>query len=214
MSSGSEMEDASTSSSSSSPPNTLQQMSAEARLSTGGKHQSVAMKRQAVYRMRAGERPVNIARKFKIGRATLYRWMQQWKRDGTLQVTKPTGRKPRLGPRQQARLLDYVRKNPTATNKQAVRGGRVDAWIAARTVSHYLKRAHFTRKHVTDESPSIFDERVLHEYRDYYRALQNVPPEQRCYMDESFVYDNEAPTMGRSLRGVRIPRNRERPRTM
>ncbi|KAJ3227756.1 hypothetical protein HK099_000429 [Clydaea vesicula] len=54
------------------------------------------------------------------------------------------------------------------------------------------------------------NERVLQETREYIQSIQEISPEKRVYMDESFIYDNEAPSMDRSMRGKHISRPRKR----
>ncbi|KAJ3380253.1 hypothetical protein HDU92_006085 [Lobulomyces angularis] len=51
----------------------------------------------------------------------------------------------------------------------------------------------------------------LQETTDYVGVIRDIPNEKRVYTDESFVYDDEEPTYGRSTRGQRISRPRKLP---
>ncbi|KAJ3396057.1 hypothetical protein HDU92_004182 [Lobulomyces angularis] len=63
---------------------------------------------------------------------------------------------------------------------------------------------------ISDEPTNYSDERVLQETREYIQSIQEISPEKRVYMDESFIYDNEAPSMDRSMGGKHISRPRKR----
>lgn len=54
------------------------------------------------------------------------------------------------------------------------------------------------------------DDRIIGETRDFYLKVKDIPWEKRVYMDESFVYNNEAPSMGRSKKGAPINRIRDK----
>ena len=71
--------------------------------------------------------------------------------------------------------------------------------VAPRTVSDYLHRDGFTRKKVSDEPEKYPDDRVFQEIEEYLKQIESIPWDRRVYMDESFIYDNEAPRMGRSI---------------
>ena len=92
--------------------------------------------------------------------------------------------------------MDLFAEKPTITNKEA---SHLVGNIKERTVSNYLKRARFTRKFIVDEHETYTNERLLIQVQAYCRAIDLVPLERRVYMDESFVYDNEARKRGRSL---------------
>jgi hypothetical protein len=82
--------------------------------------------------------------------------------------------------------------------------------IRPRTVSDYAKRAGLTRKLISDECETYSTEESLQQVRQYLQEIRSIPLDKRVYMDESFIYDNEAPKRGRSPRGMIIPRVRSR----
>ena len=77
-------------------------------------------------------------------------------------------------------------------------------------MSDYLKRAKFTRKPIVDEHETYINEESLNLVRQYCTEIETIPMERRVYMDESFIYNNEAPKRGRSLKKTMIPRVRSR----
>ena len=86
----------------------------------------------------------------------------------------------------------------------------MDGIVKARSISNYLRSASFTRKKINNEPENYPDQRVLEETKEYLNLIQTIPHERRIYMDESFIYDNETPNRGRSLKGQRIHKKRKR----
>ncbi|KAJ3225860.1 hypothetical protein HK099_006063 [Clydaea vesicula] len=160
------------------------------------KHHSEQVKLSALYAFRKGDFISVICSKFKISRSTFFYWRRQRSTLKNVKPLKKTGRKERLTPDQQQKLIDFYKKHPTATNEQA---------------SAHINNI-ITRKKVSDEPENYPDDRVLQETREFISALSDIPMKKRVYMDESFVYDNEARSYGRSLRGKRISRQRKRHR--
>jgi len=79
---------------------------------------------------------------YKVSRRTLFRWKRQWDETQTLKPKPITGRPPKLGENDQARLLCLFATNPNTTNTEA---SRFLGNIKPRTVSDYLKKAGFAR---------------------------------------------------------------------
>ena len=102
----------------------------------------------------------------------------------------------------------YLAEHPTASNASIKAATNVPIHDA--NISRYLKREGYTRKKVSDEPLNYPDDRIKGEIRDYLAAVEQIPNDKRVYMDESFAYTNEAPTHGRSKKGKRIARPRER----
>jgi transposase len=82
--------------------------------------------------------------------------------------------------------------------------------INHRTVSDYLKRWRYSRKLFSDEQETYTTGTALQLVKDYCAVIRDIPLSQRVYVDESFIYDNEAPKRGRGPQGQRIPRVRSR----
>ena len=124
--------------------------------------------------------------------------------DKSVKSLKKTGRRRKLDESSKQQLIQFCNQHHTTTNEQG--STHLNQIIKPRTISTYLQRANFTRKKVSNEPENYPNERILQETREYMEAICDVPWENRVYMDESFLYNNEAPTMGRSLRGQPILR--------
>lgn len=149
-----------------------------------------------------------VCKLFKVNRRTLFRWKARWELTHNLQPTKRTGPGFKLTDEQQQFLLSQFELNPGLTNEQAAT--LLENTIKPRTVSDYLKRASFSRKLFSDEQETYAVEASVQLVKEYCLLVKNIPSSRRVYVDESFVYDNEAPRRGRSLRGQPIPRVRSR----
>jgi transposase len=161
--------------------------------------------------LRAVKRGLSVAdtsKMFKVSKRVIYKWQDKWRTERSLAPKPHTGRPRKLDAGQVTDMLVYLDQHPTATNADIVAATEVP--IVESTVSKYLKRNGITRKKVSDEPVNWPDERVKGEIRDYLAAVEQIPFDKRVYMDESFAYTNEARTHGRSEKGKRISRPRER----
>lgn len=183
-------------------------LSQEFHFQSSKKHHSEEFKLAALYAFRKGESIKSICIRNKITRATFYNWRKQWNESKSVKPQKKTCRKLILDQDSKQELIEFFNNHPTATNEDG--SIHLNNRIKPRTVSGYLLRENFTRKKVSDEPENYPDERILQETKDYLEIIRNIPIEKRVYMDESFVYDNEAPIYGRSIRGQRISRPRKR----
>jgi transposase len=121
----------------------------------------------------------------------------------------PRGHKQRkLDSKQEAKLQRTLDLNPLATNKDLARA--VGNEIAPQTVSDYLARADppFTRKRIQDQEPEELTEDWKAAARRWLGRVKKIPIDTRVYADETAVYENEAPTRGRSRKGKPIFRPR------
>jgi len=68
------------------------------------------IRRMAVRRVRAGERPSAVMRSYGLCRTTIYKWLRAAKRGGeeALQARRHPGRKPFLSPRQKLRVRQWI----------------------------------------------------------------------------------------------------------
>jgi transposase len=149
-----------------------------------------------------------VCKLFKVNRRTLFRWKARWGQTHNLQPIKRAGPYFKLTDEQRKYLLNQFELNPGLTNEQAAT--LLDNTIKPRTVSDYLKRASFSRKLFTDEQETYAAETSIQLVKQYCLLIKNIPSSRRVYVDESFIYDNEAPRRGRGLRGQPIPRVRSR----
>ena len=128
-----------------------------------------------------------------ISRRTLYRWLQQWKRDGNLVAKRGTGRRKTLDDDDVEALQQFVIANPAATNLEC--SAFLKQRVTPPTISRYLKRMRYTRKLFHDEPLKACGEDFEDEVQKYLAKLHSIPTEQRVYMDESFAYTIEGPAM-------------------
>ena len=122
--------------------------------------------------------------------------------------TKPPGRPRILWEEPVKWMLEALKKNSSASNEMLA--GVVHNMIKPQSVSNYLKRNNVTEKRITDGGAQKMDDRIIGETRDFYLKVKDIPWNKRVYMDESFVYNNEAPTYGRSVAGEPINRVRDK----
>ena len=146
-----------------------------------------------------------------VTRNTFYRWRKSWLTSRWSKPVNPTGRHRILSQADCNQLREYFERYPTATNADAVHFlEQKGLKLSKSSVSNYLKRFSFTRKLLTDQSVNYPNERVLNETRLFCQTISRIPNAHRVYVDESFAYTNEAPKYGRSIKGSRISRPRER----
>lgn len=149
-----------------------------------------------------------VCKHFAISKQTLYLWKKQMIEEHTLEPRGSRGRHRVLTAAQASEVAAQLARVPTTTNEQLV--AHIGANIHPATISRYTKRMGITRKKISDDEVLLIDDRVLNECREFYEKIKEIPWDRRVYMDESFVYNNEAPTIGRAPRGQRIFRARAR----
>jgi len=172
------------------------------------KRRGLETRQAAVRELHKGAKAVDVCRKFKIGKRTLYLWRKRWREEGTIAPRPMTGRKRLLNDEQVGVLRRELADDPTITNERLA--ARLDNAVKPRTVSLYTQRLEITRKAISDEPKITWSDRFVEECREFRREIRDVPHDRRVYMDESFVYDNEARKRGRAPKGERIARSRER----
>ena len=171
-------------------------------------HRTSDIRRSAILCFKRGMKRKDIAAQFKVNEKTLWRWKRDWKIEKKIKSGKSTGRPCILWEEPVKVLLETLKKKPSASNE--VLAAAVHNMISPRTVSHYLKRNNVTEKRITDGGAQKMDDRIIQETRDFYLKVKDIPWNKRVYMDESFVYNNEAPAYGRSVAGEPINRVRDK----
>ena len=149
-----------------------------------------------------------VCKQIGISHQTLYLWKKQMIHERTLEPRGHKGRPRTLSPVQTQEVAALLWQDPTMSNDRIV--AHLGASIHPSTISRYTKRLGITRKKISDDEVLLIDERVIEECRAFYEKIRTIPWERRVYMDESFIYDNEAPSTGRAPRGKRIFRARAR----
>lgn len=119
------------------------------------------------------------------------------------------GHKPRaLDAKQERKLVAALDRDPYATNRVLAQRAGVD--VSESTVSRTLARAQpaFSEKVVQDQEPEELVPSWMAAARRWLGGTKNIPLDERVYMDESGVYENEAKKKGRSRIGKPIFRAR------
>ncbi len=169
---------------------------------------TVDVRRAAILCFKRGMKRKDIAKQFKVNEKTLWRWKKEWKIEKKIKPGKSTGRPRILWDEPVKWILDALKKNPSATNEMLA--AKVFNMVNHQSISNYLKRNNYTEKRITDGGAQKMDDRIIGETRDFYLKVKDIPWNKRVYMDESFVYNNEAPSTGRSPAGEPINRVRDK----
>jgi transposase len=183
-------------------------LSMELREEVKGSHRNGEIRKMALLCLKDGMTPREVAKQFKVSKQTIFNWKNQWKKKGKLIPYVSTGRPKILWDEPIKRILSALKANPSATNEMLC--AVADNMIAPRTISDYLKRENITQKRIVDGGAQKMDDRIIQETRDFYLSIIQIPWKNRVYMDESFVYNNEACSMGRSKKGEPINRVRDK----
>lgn len=173
-----------------------------------GCHHKEAVRRMALLCIRDGMKWKEVMKRYKIAKSTLWRWKKEWKIQRKIGPKTSTGRPRTLWETPIKTILNTLKVNPSATNEMLT--AVTYNMVTPQSISNYLKRENYTRKKIVDGGAQKMDERIIGETRDFYLKVKDIPWEKRVYMDESFVYNNEAPSMGRSKSGEPINRIRDK----
>lgn len=182
-------------------------LSQELVIVTANRHRSIEIRLAAVRDFRNSPAS-EVCAKYRIHRSTLFRWKKKWDATKDLSDKLIPGRPQKLSDEEKYALLHLYDDTASITNLQVATA--INFKISPRSVSNYRKRANFTRKVIGDEHDTYELDGSLDEVREYCNRVSHIPTSTRVYMDESFIYDNEALRMGYSLRGKPISRNRNR----
>ena len=173
-----------------------------------GYHRKAEVRRMALLCLKHGMHRTEVARHFKVNEKTIRRWKNDWKIKKKIEPGKSSGRPRLLWDAPIKKILDALDKNPSATNEMLT--ALTHNIVSPQSISNYLKREQFSRKKIVDGGAQKMDDRIIGETRDFHQKVKDIPWEKRVYMDESFVYNNEAPSMGRSKKGAPINRIRDK----
>ena len=125
-------------------------------------------------------------------------------------VTERGHKRRKLNTKDETKLLETLRRNPSATNRQLMSAVRNK--IKPQTVSDYLARQNppvTTKKPINQEPKEQCDE-WKEECHQYLRQIKRVPLKRRVYADETSIWDNEAPKRVRAPRGEKVYRFKAR----
>ena len=151
----------------------------------------------------------SLARKYELPVPTVQSILKRAKVHGD-PVTERGHRERKLDEKQERKLVATLDANPLATNRELA--AAVGDVITERTASDYVARARpvFTRKVIQDQEPEELTEDWKAAARRWVEHVKKIPLSRRIYADESAIYENEAPTRGRSRKGKPIFRARPR----
>jgi transposase len=158
----------------------------------------------------AGKTMQEVADDHRVAKSTVHAVIDRARRHGNDPVTERGHKRRKLVPCQEAKLLRTIEADPMATNRDLARA--VGNVIAPRTVSHYLARAEppITSKVIQDQEPEELTNDWKTACRQWLRRVVKMRLDDRVYVDESAIHENEAPRNGRSRRGKPIFRPRSR----
>lgn len=162
----------------------------------------------AILCFKRGMKRKDIATQFKVSGETVRRWKKEWKVQKKIAPGKSTGRPRILWDEPVKWMLDALERNRSASNEMLA--ALADNMVCPQSISNYLKRENITVKRITDGGAQKLDDRIIGETREYYQKVKDIPWNKRVYMDESFVYNNEAPASERSIAGEPINRVRDK----
>lgn len=145
---------------------------------------------------------------FRISRSTVNRWRRNSRSGVVRTFVKKRGRKRILTKEDVKKLEIFFKKHPTATNVDGA--VYMKHKVGSSSISNYLTRLSYTRKRVQDVVVNYPTKSDITEIRKFLNIIEKIPNQNRIYVDESFVYLNEARSYGRSPKGERILRPRDR----
>jgi len=171
---------------------------------------STDLRERVIAAIDGGETWRRVTAQFDVSRQDIANWLKLREQTGGLEPRVHTGREHQLTSEDVETLVRCVLEDPHATNAQLA--FVVHGKIRPRTVSDYLHRSQppFVRKQVQDDEFDVGNTRLHQEVVEYWDTIMDIPWDRRVYMDESFVYTNEAPRFGRGPQGTPIVRQRPR----
>jgi transposase len=140
-----------------------------------------------------------VCKQFSIAVITCYRWIKAKKTFNTLEPIKQrhAGHSHKLKPEEYDEFRLLVEANIGMNSKQlAEKWGR---GMSAKTMRKWLKRLGFTRK----KKQFLYVERNEAKRNAFKEALSKIKPEDRVYMDEYGMDDNEVNLYAYSKKGTR-----------
>lgn len=151
-----------------------------------------------------------LAKKYNISPKSVKNIVDRAKRNRGDPYARRGCKKRKLSEKEEKRICTHLDKHPDATNEQLAK--TVGEKISPRTVSDVLARASppFSRKKFSDQEPEEFSDEWKNESRTFVRQVKRIAQTRRVYGDESAIFSNDAPHMGRARVGKRLFRNRKR----
>lgn len=152
----------------------------------------------------------NLAKKYGVSPTSVKNIVSRAKRNHGEPYARRGHKKRKLSEKEEKRICTHLDKHPDATNEQLVK--TVGEKISPRTVSDVLARASppFSKKKFSDQEPEEFSDEWKDEARTFIQQVKRIAQGRRVYGDESALFSNDAPKMGRARRGKRLLRKRKR----
>src|SRR5512146_2642214 len=165
------------------------------------------LRRRALQACDEGERPGRVAKRFRIGRASVYVWLKRRREEGRCRPkTMGGGPQPVIRDALEAALKRRVESDNDRTRAQYrdkladETGTRVPPW----TVGRALRRLQLTRKKEDRACRAEQDEAAIAQARQDWRTeLKAIDPKRLVFRDESAALTNMSRAHARSPRGTR-----------
>ncbi len=144
-----------------------------------------------------------LAQRFRIGLATLTRWLSRRRQTGSV-APKPHGggHPPALDPRAQQRLRELLRQQSDATLDELAQ--RVDVPCSRMAIFRTLKELRITRKKKSLHASERDTPRVKRRRRRFRAKLAGIAPETLVFLDETGANTAMTRTDGRAPVGERV----------
>lgn len=155
-----------------------------------------------------GLRP--LAREFNLPKSTVEHIITRASSNNGDPVQPRGHKRRRLTSAEERKVCARVDKNPNSTNRQLAH--LVDNKVVPRTISDVLARANppVVRKVFVDQEPEETSANWKATMKHFIeKTLRHIPLNTRIYADETAIYANEAPTMGRIRKGEKLLRRKE-----
>jgi transposase len=143
--------------------------------------------------------------KFGIDPMTVRSIVIQFSQTGDISTSSmKSGRPRKLRNDDVQKMLLAIEANPYVTAGQL--SALIDYKITARSVCRYLASLEPPVVRVTPvkQEPKERTEEWKDEFRDFVNQVKRIPFKDRVYADESAIYGNTAPKLGRARRGVKL----------
>ena len=129
---------------------------------------------------------------FSISERTLRRWISRWKQEGN------DNRKPNHTRPNHIQDLDHLRTRVLSSPDQTLEELAEIYGVSRSTIHRTLQRAK-----ISDKKTFLYQERKEEDRQKFLEALEKIPLENRLYMDESGIDDNEVIEDGYAPKGER-----------
>ena len=169
----------------------------------------LALRERVVEAYENGEGTIlELARRFKVGEASVNRWLSRKRKTGSVEPSAMGGaRRPRIIQDEGEKFLEQVLQDvPDSTLAELTLAYQEEfgVSVSAETVRKALKNMGYTKKKANFRSPKVEREDVIEKQRKFVETMQDLKAEQIVFLDESGVNTAMNRKYGWSRRGERV----------